>query len=133
TRLQLAHDLVRKPRACAPYIVEFAVAPIAEQQRTDRLARAFAAGVAADHELRRIHSLDLAPGGRATPGLVRAVAALGDDPFETAVERSRVQRLGVLRGMNELQMSRGQQALREIATSRLVRIVPEIQASEMQQ
>ncbi len=113
--------------------VQLAAAPVAEQQRAERFARALPFRVAADDELRRLRRLDLEPRVGALAGLIRAVLALGDDAFEAAGERGSVELLCIVGRVHQLQMRCGQQALRQIATPIDVRRTAQVDAREMQQ
>ena len=79
---QRADDGVVESGAHVTGVVQRLAVAVAEQQRAERLARALAAGVAADHELLAVLRLEFEPGTRALPGLVGAVDALGDDALE---------------------------------------------------
>ena len=130
---QVAHARVVEPGADVPDVVQFVAAPVAEQQRAQGLARALALRVAPDHELRALHRLDLEPCPRATPRAIRAVLALGDDAFEAAVERRRVEPFGVVRRVHELDVGRRQQALRQVPAPVDVRVATQVEAREVQQ
>src|SRR5262249_58386375 len=91
------------------------VVPVADEDGAEGSARALAGGIAADHELRALRRLDLAPGARALARLVAAVLALADHPFESARHRRLMQRHAVVRGVHELHQRRRKQALCEVA------------------
>src|SRR5207248_9788427 len=56
--------------------------PIADENRTQRHARAFPFRVAADDEIGALRGLHFEPRCRSPPGLVATVLALADHPFE---------------------------------------------------
>jgi hypothetical protein len=70
---------------------------------------------------------------RALARAVDAVPALRNDPFEPGGERRRVERVAVGFGVDELDVRRRQQALREIAPARDVGGLPHVEPGEVQQ
>src|SRR3954470_8369100 len=86
-RLDALDRALVESRADMRGVAQLAALPIAEQQRPERRARSLACRVAADHEIRRIRSLHLEPGGRAAAGIVDAVLALAYDALEAGFHR----------------------------------------------
>ena len=116
-----------------PRVAQRLAVTVAEQQRAQRLARPLAARVAADEKLGGAQRLHFQPGARAQPGLVGTVEALGDDPLVAARERGRIQLLGVRRGVHQLHMCAGQQALRQVAVTVAVGCGAQVEAGKVQQ
>src|ERR1041384_1044033 len=114
-------------------VAQVAVVPIADENRTERGARPLPRGVAADHQLRALRRLDLAPGARALARLLAAVLALADAPFESARHRRSMQRHAVVRGVHELHQRRGKQALCEVAAPLGVGELAQVDAFEVDQ
>src|SRR5205085_10933533 len=107
--------------------------PVAEEQGAQGVARALAARVAADQELAGLRVFDLEPGARAPARLVAAVEALGEDPLETVGDRGGIELLGVARGVHQLQVPGGQQALREVAPPVAIGRLAEVEPGKMEQ
>jgi hypothetical protein len=116
-----------------PGVLQLVAPPVAQEKRAQRFARTLAAGVSADNELRALDSLDLDPGLRSSPGLIRAVVALADDAFKAVLQRRRIELFRVVGRMHELDVRRRQQALRQVSTPVDVRTAAEIEPLEMQQ
>ena len=82
-RKKLGERLLRKPGADAASIFQFArVVVIADEQRSQAVARAAGIGEAADDKLGPLPAFDLEP-IVAAPADVRPVAAFGNDSFQT--------------------------------------------------
>src|SRR6185312_9492949 len=92
-------------------VLELPVLPVAEKKRAQRLAGALPLRAPADDEFRSMDRFHLDPRRNTLTRLIDAVAALRHDPFVAACHRRRVQRLGILGGVNELDMSGWQEAL----------------------
>jgi hypothetical protein len=99
-RLQLTPQLILhgvvKAAADARDVAQLAVLVHADVKRAEAPPAALRIGVAADHEFLPALALDLDPVGGALPR-VRAVAALGDDPFEPHLVRGFEKRLAMIR------------------------------------
>src|SRR5256885_2355674 len=72
---------LRKAGADLADIAELRSVVEADEKRAEMLASALLRRVPADHELRLLAHLDLAPEGRPHPGLVRRALVFRDDPF----------------------------------------------------
>ena len=130
---QRLDDLVVETRTHVPGIAQGLAFPVAEEQGAQGVARALAARVAADQELAGLRVFDLEPGARAPARLVAAVEALGEDPLETVGDRGGIELLGVARGMHQLQVPGGQQALREVAPPVAIGRLAEVEPGKMEQ
>src|SRR3954462_4548348 len=83
---QLARAFGRETSADLAGEDETAFLVEADQQRTDPFARSLGIGEAADHEFLAVDALRFEPAG-ALAALIRLVARLRDDPFETEAAR----------------------------------------------
>src|SRR5246127_5443672 len=132
--LEESRDRLRvEPRADVPGVAQRLALEITEQQRAERVARPLTAGQAANRELRRLCRLDLEPRARALAGLVGRVDALGDHALEAVADGHAVELRSVVRAMHQLQVSRREQALREIAAAREVGRAAQVESREVQQ
>ena len=126
--------LILEARADVSGVAQRLALVVAEQQGTERLARALAARVAADHELRGLGRFDLEPGARALTAAGRRcrmrLAMMPSKPRSSAAPYSSSRVIG---GVDQLQVRCRQQALRQVAAPVAVGRAAQIQAGEVQQ
>src|SRR5215813_9593140 len=122
-----------EPRADVTCIAQRLALAVAEQQRSEWLARAVTARVAADEEFARLNRLQFQPVARASSLPVGTALALGDDALEAMLECGGIELLGVIGSMHQLQVRSRQQALREVATAVGVGCGAQVESREVQQ